>query len=759
MSVLDRRSDRQTIYRNAVAARAVAIAAAIAFAVLVTVKGIPTLRHDWNWPIDAAAIPSFIDDSFSGWLPAGIGIPNAHPTPYLIALPLVAVMWLLGPLAALVVFAFVTGYLCARSGAAIAAASSDSPGAVALGSFALFNPWVYNEVVAGHLVMVFAYGAFLGCMREMLRGREASPVRLALWLALVEAQLQFFIVAMLALIVFAGFTKKWLPVAAGVVFILPSAIGLIAERGALLQTPYGLTWQANQSVAPGALLGLGGYFPGYSERLGIAASIAVWLVIALAAVGTFLSRRTGSAIAAAACAFIVFFVVTGLHGPFAVPYEWIVRRVPESGVFRELYDLAGVFTALVALLASAALARKPLQYIALSAGIALPVTWIVHPPSGFWIGAGTYPHPAPSAPPFVRIALLPAFQPLQLRSGDGDGADPDAFVYPGRVAPINQYFPTFPVDMALADFEQNGDYGALRALGVGEIVARPWLESRYNGAVGLAATSLPVTRRRFSVETLLYVAGPTPLVSECTTPHIVTFAGRLGACNIFFADAPGYEPIHPIVAPGDSIDPRDAWIDARLAFARAPELAQAIGGALTQSRVPFPVTPGSWLLANVRGRLLADGGSALAARSGGFVWLPVPPNVSAVRCDGLCELVAESPAIPLSGRDAETSRVHALEFRSPAPWLYFVTRENSGPAVLRLNERYDAAWIGITSWHLLEHIRVDMSVNGWLVSGRAPGLILVQITALLQLIAEIVGIVCLLMLLKALQSSPTKRAP
>ncbi len=213
MSELDPHSDRQTFRRNVVAARAVAFAAALAFAIFVTLKGVPTLRHDWNWPIDAAGIPSFVEDSFSGWLPVGFGIPNAHPTAYIIALPLVATMWLLGPLAALVLFAFVAGYLCVRGGAALAARWTAAPAASAgIGMFAIFNPWVYNEVVAGHLVMVLSYGALLGFIAEMLRGRDASSVRLALWLALIEAQLQFFIVAMLALIVFGrsrGNGSRW----------------------------------------------------------------------------------------------------------------------------------------------------------------------------------------------------------------------------------------------------------------------------------------------------------------------------------------------------------------------------------------------------------------------------------------------------------------------------------------------------------------------------------------------------------------------
>ena len=735
-----------------------AFAAAIAFAVFVTLKGVPTLRHDWNWPIDAASIPSFVQDSFSGWLPVGFGIPNAHPTAYIIALPIVAVMWLLGPLPALVLFAFVAGYLCLRGGAALAAQWNVAPASAAgIGMFALFNPWVYNEVVAGHLVMILSYGALMGCIAEMLRGRQASSVRLALWLALIEAQLQFFIVAMLALIVFAAFTKKWLPVVAGALFILPSAIGITAERGSLLQTPYGLTWQSNQSVQPGALLGLGGYFPGYADRLGIVAAIASWLMLALAALGTFFARRSRAIVAAAVIALAIFLIVSGVHGPLALPYEWTVRRIPESGVFRELYDLTGILAALLALLAAAAATRRPLQYVALAAGIALPITWIAHPPSDFWVGAGEYPHPTPGAPPFLRVALLPAFQPLQLRTGEGDGADPDAHVYPRRVAAINQYFPTFPVDMALARYERTGDAAALQAMGVGEIIARPWLESRSNGSIGLAARSLAAASRPLVVPPQQFIVGPAPLVSECIGSRVVAFVNRLGACNVFFADAPGYAPIRPIVAPSDSIDPGDAWIDARLAFASIPETAQAIGGALTQSRVPYPVMPDSWLLTFVRGRLLADNGVMLEAGPGSFAWIPIPAGVSAVRCDGLCELVAQSRAIPVSAPET-AARVRGLEFSSPVPWLYFVRRDSGNAAVLRLNERYDPGWIGLSSWRLLPHVKVDMCVNGWLVSGKPGGLVLVQITALLQALAEFSGIVCLLLLLKALQRGPTKRA-
>ena len=465
------------------------IAAALAFAAFVVAKGTPTLRHDWNWPIDRLAIPSFFNESIGGWLPVGFGVANTHPTTYLIALPLTAAMWVVGPLIALALFAFATGYCTTRAAANVAARlGSAAPAAIGAGMLALFNPWVYNEVVAGHLVMVLAYGGLIGLLAEMLRGREASPVRLALWLVLIEAQLQFFIVAMAASFAFALATKKWLPIAAAAIAALPTAVGLVADRGALLQTPYSVQWQANQSLSPVALLSLGGYFPGYADRLGLAAQVAIWTLCALALAGMLAGRRRRAVRWAAAAAGLVYLCALGVHGPLDVAYEWTVRSVPESGVFRELYDFGGVFAALLIALAAAATGRmKALGYLALLAGAALPITWLIHPPSDLWVGAQTYPHPIVAAQPFSRVALLPGFQPLQLRTGGGDGADPDAIAYPGHVAALNEYLPAYPVDMALAQYEQNGDPTALRALGVSLIVARPWLVSRSNGEIGLAA--------------------------------------------------------------------------------------------------------------------------------------------------------------------------------------------------------------------------------------------------------------------------------
>lgn len=746
---------------NSLVKRAFPLAAGAGFAAFVVANGVPTLRHDWNWPIDRLALPSFLSEAVSGWLSSGYGVANPHPTTYLVALPIAGAIWLFGSFVALALVSLVVGYCCTATATSIAARWKNGTAAsIGIALFALFNPWVYNEVVAGHLIMVLAYAGLLGLSAEMLAGEKASPVRLALWIALVEAQLQFYIVGMLALFVFALTTKKWMPLLAGAVIALPSIVGVLGERGVLLQTPYSVQWQANQSLSPLPLLALGGYFPGYADRLGTIAQIAVWAIVALAVAGIVIAYRRRAVLWAAAAAAFVYAAGLGLNGPFAAPYDWIVRRVPESGVFRELYDLAGVFAVLLAVLACVAAVRvRALGYVALAAGALLPLGWFLHPPAAFWISASAYPHPAVSAPPFSRVALLPAFQPLELRSGGGDGADPDAFVYPGGVAALNVYFPTYPVDMALARYERFGDISALQSLGVAQIVARPWLRSRSNGGIGLAARSLGVSSAGMQAQGTRELRDAAPLVAGCDAVRVVSNVDRLTACDVFVGDAPNAIPVTAIAPQSDSIDVASAWIDARLAFARDPALAQGLGGTLTQSTAPHGVLPASWLLVYVRGSLTGSDGRRLDDGTRGFAWIWIPPSVAAVRCNGLCELIADSPAIPAIPIRRAAPNAHGLAFAQFTPWLLRVRDAGSAPALLRLNERYDPAWIAIAAWHVLPHVRLNIAANGWFLGERAEtDVVLVQTTALLQLIAELAGIACVILLLKALVREPTKRA-
>lgn len=717
----------------------------------------PTLRHDWTWPTGPQAIPSFFGDAIGGWLPVGFGIVATHPTTYIIGIPIAAAMLIFGTLAALAAFAFALSYCCVQAAQTIALRfGSGTIGAAGIGIFVLFNPWVYNEVVAGHLVMVLAYGAFLGLLGETLRGSRASQIRLALWLVLAYAQLQFFIVAFIAAVIFAAVTRKWLPLAAGAIVALPTVAGVVVERGTLLQTPYILEWQANQSLYPLPLLTLGGYFAHYADRLGAVAQAAVAIVLVVALCGVAIAFKRRSVRWSAVAAAIVFIVALGVHGPLPAAYAAIVRGVPETGVFRELYDLAGVFAALCAVPAAAAVARyRALQWVAFVAGIALPITWIVQPPSDFWVGAQAYPHPAIAAPPYARVALLPAFQPMQLSDGRGNGADPDLYQYADHVAPVNAYLPSYPVDEALARYVQDGDTSGLAALGVQRVIRRPWLISRSNGEIGLAAASLPTPGLPGVMHGSQPIRNSTPLVGECGSMRVAGAPDTLRDCDIFLTDAPNAAAFTVAQSSSDSIDPRTAWIDATLAFARDPAVAQGLGGVLTQSHVALRVDPNTWLLAFVRGRLLDATGRTLLQSSGAFAWLWLPPSTARVTCDGICEAVGETHGFPAVTLRVPAVTERAVSFDTPLPWLVRV--RGARGALLRFNVRYDRGWVAFSGTRILPHVRVTLAANGWFLPSGSSDVVLLQITALLQLVAELAGIVCTALLLKALFRRGTKR--
>jgi hypothetical protein len=156
----------------------------------------------------------------------------------------------------------------------------------------------------------------------------------------------------------------------------------------------------------------------------------------------------------------------------------------------------------------------------------------------------------------------------------------------------------------------------------------------------------------------------------------------------------------------------------------------------------------------------ASDGRTLLTSPGELQWLSLPPDVSAVTCEGLCELVAQTRSLPDLPANALPQQASPLPFREILPWLFVVNGDSRHARLLRLNERYDAAWIAVAASHVLPHVRIDTAANGWLVGDGPPTtIILVQVTSFLQIVAELCGIVCVAWLLKALAREPTKRAP
>jgi hypothetical protein len=100
-----------------------------------------------------------------------------------------------------------------------------------------------------------------------------------------------------------------------------------------------------------------------------------------------------------------------------------------------------------------------------------------------------------------------------------------------------------------------------------------------------------------------------------------------------------------------------------------------------------------------------------------------------------------------------------LPFDQLAPWLYRVRGVGGPVGLVRLTERYDPGWMALRAWQVLPHVRLALAANGWILTRRSSSdVLLVQITTFMQRIAELLGVLCVLALLKALVREPTKRA-
>ncbi len=272
----------------------------------------------------------------------------------------------------------------------------------------------------------------------------------------------------------------------------------------------------------------------------------------------------------------------------------------------------------------------------------------------------SYPHPVVAAPPFTRVALLPAFQPLALRGGGGDGADPDAHVYPGGVATLNEYFPTYPVDMALARYEQTGDDRALRALASREIVPRPWLVSQRERRNRLG--------RNLAAPTVGHGGIGSPVTSpaqrrSCLPAIRPRRRARRPArrVRLFFGDAGGFAPV--VLLRAERFDRSAHRLDRRAACVRrvSPRSRRAWAAAHAVAPFPFRIEPTRGCSPTCAVRLPGGPDAACEARAS-FAGMRFPSGVSSVTCAGLCELVAQTRALPELPRDARR-HMSPLRFR------------------------------------------------------------------------------------------------
>ncbi|HEY9085193.1 MAG TPA: hypothetical protein VIN40_04550 [Candidatus Tyrphobacter sp.] len=705
----------------------VCVAAAVAFAAAV-LPSVPALRQDWSpYPFGVGAGELFTVAT-SGWSASGFGSPMPYPQAYLLAPVLALARLALGAEGTLVAFMLATGLLCAFGGRAIARSLRGSDlAASAAAVFLTFNPWTFTELVAGHSYMLLAYGASIWLLAETLRERPRPAVLILCLLGTVQ-QIQFLLIDTLVLAVVAWRARLVVPLLVAALVWLPSVIGIVASRDALLAIPFTTAWEANQSVAPlGALL-LSGYFTGYGAQFSGTHSLPMVAVALLAAVAFSIAiRRRRAPAGIAVLTLLALVAAMGLRGPLGAIFGWSVAHFAPTAVFRELYDVLAFAVIGYAAFASS-LRLRVAAWTFFAAAVALAALWWFPPPARWWIESSQLLPVATAAPVNTRFALIPAFQPLAFE-GRGSGADPDAYARAQNVTPLNQYLPRYPAEAALGAFLGNGDTRALRALSVSEIVERPRLASRSRALAQQWAFPRDVLppashgNRRMMLAAL-------PELSLIGMPAVGTLDRRLGSGNVFFADAARVRGalvprswsalgrVTPIEAENAYIHPDQGWVDARLAFAQRPSLAQGIGGVLTtNARAPLHLRAGVPALVWVDGTLHAQNGAVVARTTRGYRWVALRSDVDTVECTGTCVVAAQGspPAAPL---EPPSQAYEGVAFAAVTPWLVRASLPPGPAGALRYNVAYDDQWSAYLGGVRLTHLRLDTSANGWLLPAR-----------------------------------------
>ncbi len=724
-----------------------------------TASGLPVLRHDWGADPFHGGWREIISAGFSGWDPSGIGRAWVYPDAFLISVPVAVITAFGGNRAALFLFLLATGALAAFGGRA---AAKDVGGGRAAASaaalFCVFNPWTYTELVAGHVMMLLAYAASLWFFREMLRPAPRPSVLIATSLLTLQ-QPQFLAVCTLVLLIYGMRRRVWLPFAISAVAWLPIAIGVLSDPEALNAIPFVKAWERNQSIAPSDALQINGYFAHYAASVASVFAIPVLCTAALAAAALFFAGRRRLLLAGGT--FVALVMAMGLRGPFAVPFDWLIDHARFVAFFRELFDLLAYVAVGYVLLAIDICARwRSLAWAWFAILLLLPIAWLKAPPAQWWITAEQLPTIVIPTVVNSRFALLPAFQPMSY--GDiGSGRDPDLRAFAGNATPLNEAFATYPASAALGAFELRRDARRLQALSVASIVERPWLRTQSDSL--RQQWALPFRGFRHIEVARTISLRPAPELALIPMPEVGVLDARVGDGNIFFADAAdvhgrlvpgswrGLGTVARVTAPNEETHADRAWVDARLAFAQRPELAQSLGGALTTDpHAVLPVLGGLSALVFVEGALRSADGLMLAGSTHGYRWISVPQRVRGVACAGLCVVAAQGnpPPAPL---EPPPRPARGVPFEAITPWLVVAQLPAGESGALRYNTAYDAHWAAYLAGTSLTHLRLDGSINGWLVPPRTGvrPLVLIELTAASELLAELV-VLCVLVSLAAL---------
>jgi hypothetical protein len=620
-------------------------------------RGVPAFAHDWKWPMLRAQLDAWPSVLHSLWLPWGAGAPAVQE---LAEYPIVVSAWALGralsPEWSLYLILAAIFAVCATGAARCARAYGlGLPWQALLAFLYPLAPAAMNRLSAGHLPWLLGY-ALVPWMLSfvMLRGPGwARAGRLGLLWGFAAAQVQFLVIAPIALLAAGRRALRWDVAVAAVIACALQAPMIAAlwfghPAAAFSAAHANIDWQLAQSsrasFASAGAADPAGYFQSFEPN----AELLLAPFIALALFGAFVTAR-GAPLALLWLGSTLW--SAGMRGPLAAPFAFAFSHVLASSAFRE-FSHAQVL-AMLPLLVLAALGARALAGNRMAVGLGAfavacaPAAWPGLAASAARLDApvrAAYSYVAPAIsdlPGNGAVLWMPSVQPMRVATTRG-GADSLAFPV-GDHPPFVEYRPSVPLIVATRALA-NGDRaacGLLADLGIQAVVVRADTESvppaqeatqlvRWPERAGLKSLALLGGVHAYTVpcyQGALTWAPASIVRGDWTTLRSLAHGGATDEITLAPAPPAGIIAAPPPQPAYETDDIARAWVPLSQADAYAGGFAGAFDDVAITSRPDAPL----------------DGVAALASSGGGsFAWLSA---------DRVRELLRSGPvAIWQSGR-------------------------------------------------------------------------------------------------------------
>lgn len=687
--------------------------------------GAPAMRHDWAWPLTRTGVWAMTSD-----LSAVISAANWDSPAWVPRVsPFQGVLWALNALCApqwtLNFFLLILLAVAAFGAWRLARFLGAAPLLAALAALVFTaNPYVVDELVAGHLWLLAGFATMPYVLRSLLDGR--NPWEQAWWMALSSIDIHYLgfdlIFIAVALVVHRGNVTRIGGGLAGMIAFLPAIAGAeTAHAGSAFLGQRALPYYNYvNSSAPADALRATGYFAHY-DQYGRSAlsSIALWIFPLLALAAALRKRYLplvlvlGGAILAA-----------GVRGPLAPLYALVFSHAAAASVYREIFD----FTAITTLGAALAVAYLPQQrYLraAAIAAIALAV-WPAATASYAPLLKG-YAPPAQALALLERIENTPGTQlalayPVQSQvalTGYHGGLDPVS----GRIGSHGLIDSTFDMP-ALARSIVFGGHERQDALlahdRIGFIITRP-------GWVSQAADLAAPRFERYARSKRPGNEGAWTLRQLPASQRVWIGAARLcalgdlgtlnaGSDVVFASDNPSCGGVGFDLPLPKTPYPQDGWTLYDPLWYLQPWAANAFEGSIfTSARTPAPLPQG------------CDPGATYAypalVRHGNAAPQSFEVTARGCRAPGL-----PSGTIVLSGPvrlGAQTRRVAPkfanVRVERDDRWSVTISGNGLGSGLLVLASTFSPYWkIELQGADAGPHLRADARFNAWVVRMHGP---------------------------------------